>query len=238
MMKRMNRTERLLELLQILRRHRQAVSGQYLAQELHISLRTLYRDIATLQGQGADITGETGVGYVLRPGFLIPPLMFSQTEIDALMLGMRWVSTFADQSLAEASTNVLAKIAAVLPSGQRNNMSVVPLRVGPSSSETFQTEDLAMLRDAIRHERKLEITYRNGAGKVSTRTIWPFAIGYFPDYRIIAAWCERAEAFRHFRTDRLLAYTMMESSYPRRRDDMFRAWKRIAAIRSNRPLQD
>ena len=98
---RMSRTERLLQLLQVLRRHRQAVSGQYLADELNISLRTLYRDIATLQGQGADIAGEAGVGYVLRPGYLIPPLMFSQTEMDALMLGMRWVSTFADASLSK-----------------------------------------------------------------------------------------------------------------------------------------
>jgi len=225
----MSRTERLLQLLQILRRHRQAVSGQNLAQELNISLRTFYRDIATLQGQGADIAGEAGVGYVLRPGYLMPPLMFSQTEMDALMLGMRWGATFADASLSKAAIDALAKIAAVLPTEQRNNMGAVPLRVGPPASPLFQTEDLSMLRDAIRRERKVEISYRNGAAKQSTRTVWPFAIGYFPDCRIVVAWCEKREAFRHFRTDRLLACTVLDTHYPRRRDEMFRTWKRTVA---------
>ncbi len=228
-MKYMSRTERLFELLQILRRHRQAVSGQRLAEELGISLRTLYRDIATLQGQGADIAGEPGVGYILRPGFLIPPLMFSQTEMDAVMLGMRWVSTFADLSLSKAAIDALAKIAAVLPSEQRNNMGAVPLRVGPPASPLFQTEDLSILRDAIRRERKVEISYRNGQGKRSSRTVWPFAIGYLSDCRIIVAWCEKREAFRHFRTDRLLACTVLATRYPRRRDEMFRTWRRTTA---------
>lgn len=226
----MNRTERLLELLQILRRHKQAVSGQFLAQELNISLRTLYRDIATLQGQGADIRGESGVGYLLRPGFLLPPMMFSQAEIDALSLGMRWVSAFADRSLSKASIDVQAKIAAVLPSGQRNNMGAVPLRVGPAANPSFQIEDLSILRVAIRRERKVEITYRDGEGTETARTIWPFAIGYFPDCRIVVAWCEQREAFRHFRTDRILTYTVLENPYPRRRDEMFRVWKRSAAL--------
>ncbi|WP_421096139.1 helix-turn-helix transcriptional regulator, partial [Serratia fonticola] len=87
----MSRTQRLLDLMQILRRHRYPVAGHSLAEELGISMRTLYRDIATLQQQGADIVGEVGIGYVLRPGFMLPPLMFSQTEIEALVLGMRWV---------------------------------------------------------------------------------------------------------------------------------------------------
>jgi predicted DNA-binding transcriptional regulator YafY len=218
----MSRTERLFELLQILRRHRYPVSGQNLAKELDISVRTLYRDIATLQGQGADIEGEPGVGYLLRPGFLIPPMMFSQTEMDAVMLGMRWVSTFADRSLSKAAIDALAKIAAVLPPEQRNNMGAVPLRVGPASNPLFQTEDLSLIRDAIRRERKVQISYRKAEGTQSARVVWPFAIGYFPDCRIVVAWCEKRKAFRHFRTDRLLACTVLETRYPRRRDEMFR----------------
>src|SRR5581483_9434258 len=116
----MNRTERLLTLLQVLRRYRHPVSGQRLADELNISIRTLYRDIATLQSQGADIEGEPGVGYILRPGFFIPPLMFSQTEMEALMLGMLWVSTFADRPLAKAASDALSKIKEVLPSNIRD----------------------------------------------------------------------------------------------------------------------
>lgn len=225
----MSRAQRLLEVLQILRRHRYPVSGQYLAEELDISIRTLYRDIAILQGQGADIAGEPGIGYVLRPGFLIPPLMFSQTEMDAIMLGIRWVSTFADRSLSKAAIDALAKIAAVLPSEQRNNMGAVPLRVGAAANPLFETEDLSIIRDAIRRERKVEISYRNSEGRQSSRTVWPFAIGYFPDCRIVVAWCEKRKAFRHFRTDRILACTVLDIPYARRRDEMFRTWKRTVS---------
>jgi len=173
----MNRTARLLSLLQVLRRYRHPVSGKKLADELDISIRTLYRDIATLQAQGADIEGEPGVGYVLRPGFFIPPLMFSQTEMEAMMLGILWVSTFADRPLAKAAADALSKIKEVLPSNVRNGMGAVPLRVGPPSDK-IKNEDLTVLRDAIRRESKIEIFYCAKDGKQSQRIIWPFAIGY------------------------------------------------------------
>src|SRR5690554_2465098 len=111
----MSRAERLLDLIQILRRHRQPVAGGALAKELGVSLRTLYRDIGTLQAQGAHIEGEPGLGYILKPGFMLPPLMFSEDEIEALVLGSRWVAGHGDTRLAEAGRNALAKIAAVLP---------------------------------------------------------------------------------------------------------------------------
>ena len=106
----MSRSERLFSLLQALRRYRRPVSGKALAQELGVSMRTLYRDIATLQSQGADIDGEPGVGYVLRPGFILPPLMFSEDEIEALVLGSRWVASRGDDSLGLAARDVLAKV--------------------------------------------------------------------------------------------------------------------------------
>jgi predicted DNA-binding transcriptional regulator YafY len=111
----MSGAQRLLDLIQVLRRHRRPVAGSVLAEELGISLRTLYRDIDTLKAQGAHIDGEAGVGYVLRPGFMLPPLMFSEEEIEALVLGSRWVSERADGVLGRAARNVLAKIGAVLP---------------------------------------------------------------------------------------------------------------------------
>ena len=128
----MSRSERLLELLQILRRYRHPVSGHDLAAELGISIRTLYRDIATLQSQGAVIEGEAGVGYVLRAGYTLPPLMFSEDEIEALVLGSRWVSTRSDQQLGNAARNALAKIAAVLPAALRDNLEATTLLVGPA----------------------------------------------------------------------------------------------------------
>src|SRR5580700_6665819 len=109
----MSRAERLLDLLQLLRSYRYPVSGAKLADQLGVSLRTVYRDIVTLQGQGARIDGEPGLGYLLRPGFLLPPLMFSEDEIEALVLGSRWVADRADAKFAAIARNALAKIAAV-----------------------------------------------------------------------------------------------------------------------------
>ncbi len=111
----MSRAQRLIDLIQILRRHRRPVTGAALADEVGVSLRTLYRDIVSLQAQGADIAGEAGLGYVLRPGFTLPPLMFTPEEIEALALGSQWVLASADARLAKAARNAQAKIGAVLP---------------------------------------------------------------------------------------------------------------------------
>jgi predicted DNA-binding transcriptional regulator YafY len=105
----MSRSERLFSLLQTLRRYRRPVTGKALAAELNVSMRTLYRDIATLQAQGADIEGEPGLGYVLRPGFILPPLMFSGDEIEALVLGSRWVADRGDDLLGSAAQNAIAR---------------------------------------------------------------------------------------------------------------------------------
>ena len=149
----MARSERLLALLQVLRRHRRPVSGATLAAELGVSIRTLYRDIATLQAQGADIEGEPGVGYVLRPGFMLPPLMFSQGELEALMLGFRWVEKFADAPVTKAATDALAKISAVLPAELREELENTALLVGPRRIVDSEIVDLALLRAAIRRAR-------------------------------------------------------------------------------------
>jgi biotin operon repressor len=127
------RAQRLLELIQVLRRHRRPVSGETLAEELGVSLRTVYRDIQTLIGQGASIDGEAGVGYVLRPGFVLPPLMFSDEEIEALVLGSRWVAQRTDEPLARAAQNAIAKIAAVLPEDLRDSIEGNGLLAGPPS---------------------------------------------------------------------------------------------------------
>lgn len=228
------RTERLLSLLQTLRRHRRPVSGRALAGELGISLRTLYRDIADLRALGAVIEGEPGVGYALRPSFFLPPLMLSQQEAEALMLGMRWVSIFADRPLAAAAANALTKIEAVLPDEVRDGAGAVPLRVGPPGPDHLAMEDLSELRDAIRGERKLSIHYRDGRGRQSRRTIWPFAIGYFTDGRILAGWCETRQDFRHFRTESILEARILNDRYPRRRGELFREWRGRQSVRGNR----
>jgi predicted DNA-binding transcriptional regulator YafY len=126
----MSRTERLLELLQVLRRQREPVSGEALARATGVSIRTLYRDIASLQAQGAAITGEAGVGYVMQPGFMLPPLMFGAEELDALVLGMRFVAAHGDRTLAQGATNALAKVMAVLPPALRREVDASALLIG------------------------------------------------------------------------------------------------------------
>src|SRR5438128_6721901 len=139
------RAERLLELIQILRRHRRPVSGRVLAGELGVSLRTLYRDVAALQAQGASIDGEAGLGYLLRPGFMLPPLMFSEEEIEALVLGSRWVSERGDAPLGAAARNALAKIAAVLPADLRDGLDATTLIV-PRKGEAAGDAELTTIR--------------------------------------------------------------------------------------------
>lgn len=221
----MARSERLLALLQALRRHKRPVSGTRLADELGISIRTLYRDIASLQAQGADIEGEPGVGYILRPGFMLPPLMFSQTELEALMLGFRWVSKFADEPMTKAASDALAKIAAVLPESLKDELESTALLVGPRTIRDIETVDLKIARTAIRNEQKLQITYVDAMGNQSDRIMWPFALGYFQKVRILAGWCEERMDFRHFRTDRITALMNLEERYPKRRAAMLREWR-------------
>ena len=220
----MSRSARLLELLEVLRRHRAPVAGATLAQDLGISLRTLYRDIATLQGQGAEIEGEPGLGYVLRPGFVLPPLMFSIDELEAIVLGAAWVGRQTDDSrLSKAAGNALSKITAVLPDELRREAEsgslmvsarVVPVQIDPS-----------FLRDAIRKELKLRIGYRDDAGAETERVIWPFLIGFFEQRKVVSAWCELRSDYRHFRIDRIASLAATGERMPRRRHALLKEWR-------------
>ncbi len=230
----MSRAARLLDLVQLLRQHRAPVAGQTLADDLGISIRTFYRDVATLQAQGAEILGEPGLGYVLRPGFMLPPLMFSIDEIEALVLGSRWVAVRADDRLGAAGASALAKIAAVLPPDLRDEVDAGTLLVAPGESHV-STIDLSIVRRAIRGERKIAVSYRDAEGVESRRVIWPFAIGFFDHSRVIAAWCELRQDYRHFRVDRVLGLVTSDERYPRRRHAMLKEWKERNAI-PERPL--
>jgi predicted DNA-binding transcriptional regulator YafY len=219
----MSRPERLLALMQLLRRHRRPLAGAAIAAELGISLRTLYRDIASLQAQGAEIDGAPGLGYLMRPGFVLPPLMFSTDEVDALALGSRWVAERADSRLAAAARDALAKIAAVLPPALRHELDHSALLIGPgTASGPFDAEPLRL---AIRHETPLAIRYRDAAGDESERRIWPFALGYFDRVQVVVAWCEMRAAMRHFRLDRITALEPLAGRYPRRRQALLAEWR-------------
>ncbi|WP_377154434.1 helix-turn-helix transcriptional regulator [Roseateles sp. UC29_93] len=226
----MSRSARLLDLIQTLRRHRHPVTGEALATALDISLRTLYRDIATLQSQGARIDGAPGLGYVLREGFVLPPLMFSVDEVEALVLGSRWVAGRSDARLSIAARDALAKIAAVLPPAMRHELDNTSLLPGPSDPPDVDRDVLSLMRRAIRHEHKLRIHYRDLKGKDSERTVWPFALGYFDRVQVLVAWCELREEIRSFRTDRVTGPELIEERYPQRKAALLKAWREREGI--------
>ncbi len=226
----MSRAQRLLELVQVLRRHRRPVAGTMLAEEIGVSIRTLYRDIESLRAQGAPIDGEAGVGYVLRPGFLLPPLMFSEEEIEALVLGSRWVSERADGPLGKAARNVLAKIGAVLPDDLKDSIDASGLLIGPGAPIAAGDAELAAIRQAIRTERKMQIAYGDERGTATERIIWPFALAFYDRTRVVVAWCELREGYRHFRTDRITALDVAAGRYPRRRGALLKEWREVRGV--------
>jgi len=234
----MSRAERLLQLLQVLRRYRRPVSGQALASELGVSTRTLYRDIASLQAQGAMIEGAPGIGYVMKPGFMLPPIMFRSEELDALVLGMRWVADRCDETLSAGALGALAKIAAVLPAELRRELEESSLLVGAPMTRPAHTVSPDLLRAAVRSEMKLEITYVDGGGIQSRRVVWPFALVYFDQARVLMCWCELRADFRNFRSDRILNVEQRMERYPKRRSTLLREWRKLNQIASRTILPE
>jgi len=223
------RADRLLALLDLLRRYRAPAPASRLAEELGVSVRTLYRDVQILRARGAEIEGEAGFGYVLKPGFLLPPLMFSASEIEALVLGSRWVAERGDGELAKSAAQALAKIESVLPAALRNQAETTGLIVYRAQTPD-RSVDPARLREAIRRERRIEIAYTDGADRASRRAIWPIALAYFDRVEILVGWCELRADFRHFRLDRIRALEMTEARYPRRRAVLLKEWRASQGI--------
>ena len=221
-----SRAARLLQLLEHLRTYRHPVAGAQLAQAQGVSLRTLYRDIATLREQGAQIEGDPGVGYVLRPGFTLPPLMFSADELEALVLGARWVAGHAaDPELARAARDAVQRIGAVLPPELRLAVETSGLFVPARAHAPPPAPWMPVLRRAIRDEHALLLHYRDEGGAVTQRRIWPFAMAFFDHARLIAAWCELRQDFRHFRADRVVDLADSGTRYPERRHALIRRWR-------------
>ena len=223
----MRRADRLFQIIQIMRRARAPITADAIAEELETSKRTIYRDIATLMGQRVPIRGEAGMGYVLDQGFDLPPLMLSPDEIEAVLVGMRWLSERADPVLARAAEDVVSKVAAVLPPHLRPILLDGALFAAshPGDAPADQV-DVAAVRAAIRNGRKLSIHYSDESGHATQRMIWPIGMTFYERVRIVIAWCELRQAFRHFRTDRITGLVALEERYPARRADLFRRWQK------------
>ncbi|WP_238525364.1 YafY family protein [Methylovorus sp. MP688] len=225
----MSRSQRLLDLIQILRRHRGVVSGAVLAREAGVSLRTIRRDIVTLQAMGADIASEAGVGYALRPGFVLPPLVFTHEELQALMLGAEWVGQQTDVVLAAASRNAIAKIAGVLPPHLLHGLDNTSVYIQEASQASSSRFDLAQCRLAIREQRKMRILVRDDDGAILERIVWPVMLGFEGGEHSFAAWCEHDQAYRIFAADRMVEAKVLDERYLGNRRQMVKEWLAIAA---------
>jgi len=226
----MRRSDRLFDIIQRLRTARRPVTAAALAEDLEVAVRTVYRDIATLQARRVPIEGAAGIGYMLRRGFDLPPLMFTVEEIEAIAVGARLVSRTGDLGLQDAAESVLSKVTVVLPEGLRAQLASAPIFVSGSGAPVPERIDLSTIRQAIREERKLHIAYQDERGAQSERTIWPIAVAYYVQATLIGAWCELRRNYRHFRADRIVALTVLEERYPSDNGRLMAEW---LALRQN-----
>jgi predicted DNA-binding transcriptional regulator YafY len=208
----MRRADRLFRIIQLLRRRRTTTTAAAIADRLGVSERTIYRDIRDLVLAGTPIDGEAGVGYRIRPGYDLPPLMFDSDEIQALVLGARIVRRFGDPALARASEAILHKVAAVLPSSLAPLLAETALFVPPLGANR-SADALALAREALIARKKLHIGYMNAAGDGTKRTIRPLGVFFWGRTWTLAAWCELRNDFRNFRLDRVTAPTLLDETF-------------------------
>jgi predicted DNA-binding transcriptional regulator YafY len=233
----MRRADRLFQIIQILRRSSRAVTGAEIAGELEVSSRTIYRDIADLVGQRVPIRGEAGFGYVLDDAFDMPPLMLTPDEIEAAVLGAQWVMGRGDPVLAAAARDLIAKITSVVPESLRPIVANPSIGTKPSRDTAPDGIDIARTRAWIRAGRKIRIAYRDLQGARSKRVIWPVILGYFENARMLAAWCELRQDFRHFRTDRVTSAEFLDEDHGCRPGELRHRWKRHMEERLGAPPQ-
>lgn len=228
----MRRTERLFQIIQILRTNRFPVTGRSLADELEISIRTLYRDMAELIAQRVPITGEAGMGYVLDEGYDMPPLMLTPDELEAAALGAAWVEAQGDASLGRAARDLVSKLSEAVPQELRPIILDSGSRSYATGAKSKEQFDSAMLRRAIRDRLKLNLKYQDQQGGNTERVIWPLLIAYLDSQRYIVAWCESRQGYRHFRADRVQELAEMGVKYPGRRAFLVKAWEEEVATRN------
>ncbi len=200
----MRRADRLLRIIQILRRSNRPTTAQALADELEVVPRTIYRDIATLQASRVPIDGETGIGYLLRSGYDLPPLMFDTDEIEAIVLGLTMVAQRGDPALTRGASDALAKVRAVV-SKDVADASWKAMLLVPHALEAGVDfgPHIPLIRNAIRDCRKLNIGYSDANGDPSERTIWPLGLYMYSHATLLCAWCEMRQDYRAFRSERI-----------------------------------
>ncbi len=192
----MRRTDRLFEIIQILRTARKPCRAEELAERLEVSKRTVYRDIAVLQGLRTPIDGQAGVGYIMRPGYDLPPVRFDVEEAEAVSLGLRMIARTGDTALVKAAQRAALRLHEAAPDAEALLTSIWGAKAPPHA-------DLAAIRNAIREEQKLNLRYRADSGDTTQRLVWPLAVIYYVSAVVLVAWCELRRDFRQFRVDRM-----------------------------------
>ncbi|MGD9865123.1 MAG: helix-turn-helix transcriptional regulator [Pseudodonghicola sp.] len=218
----MSRSDRLFEIIQILRAARAPLRAEDLADKLEVSKRTIYRDIAVLQSMRTPVEGEAGVGYVLRKGYDLPPLNFDEEEIEALHVGLALLMRTGDGALQRAAARVSRKIADVHASAEW--LQVAPWGAPPDDPDQGCVP-VALLRQAVRGARKLRLVSIDKEGQQTARVLRPLGLIYHIDCTLLAGWCELRGGFRHFRTDRMLGAELLEQSFAEEAQMLRRLWR-------------
>ena len=218
----MRRADRLFELIHLLRRARRAMTAAQLAEALEVVPRTVYRDIATLKSTGVPIDGAAGVGYIMRPGYDLPPLMFDREEVEAVAVGLQLLNRTGDRDLQAAARRVAAKIASVLPELRADELDDGRFVVSDFGAPA--AADMGMLRTAVRDSRRLALVYRDERERRTERTCLPLAVVYYIEVTVLAAWCELRDDFRHFRVDRIVTCHETGDSFANLAPQMRQDW--------------
>jgi len=208
----MRRADRLFRIVQRLRRGK-VVTAARLAEELEVSVRTVYRDMADLSGSGVPIMGEAGTGYTLASEYDLPPLMFNGAEMEALVLGARMVATWSDPDLARAAREVMSKVEAILPAGLRERFADTALFAPSWPQRSELTLHMAPLRMALNEKRKVELAYEDARGGMTQRVAHPLGLFFWGKVWTLGAWCELRDGFRNFRLDRIHRLELMDEKF-------------------------
>lgn len=209
----MRPADRLFQIVLLLGRGR-VVTARMLAERLEVSERTIYRDIQDLAASGVPIEGEAGVGYVLRRGYQIPPLMFNEEELQALVFGADVARSWGDAQMAQAADSILAKVDAVLPEKLRPALDSHRLVVPDTTMNEQTTQMLGAVRDGINRRVRIFLDYRDAAEQGTERIVWPLTLLYWGRTWTLGAWCELRQGFRSFRIDRISTLNVLNSSFP------------------------
>jgi predicted DNA-binding transcriptional regulator YafY len=219
----MRRADRLFDVIQVLRTAKKPVTAAAIAETLEVTVRTIYRDVATLQARRVPIEGAPGLGYVLRKGFDLPPLMFTIDEVEAIAVGARLVRRLRDTELQQAASRVLDKVTMVLPESLRAHMADAPVYVSRGDAPEPKV-DVAQVRAAIRDRRKIRLSYVDEKGRRTRRTIWPLAMAYYVDVTVLGAWCELRRDLRNFRVERIAASRMLAARFQDHNGKLLAQW--------------